>query len=188
MSYDLWSFPVASGEDPLVVAQRLQAAEEGESTPGDADPAMEARKKALADAIIAQNPEMKPFALQYDQIAEMEKITVEEAKKRFRYIELDAGEGGNGIQITLYDVCATVTAPYWHQGEKAEVVFREMWEYLQILHKRGGFVTYDPQLERMLCLDRDLQDAVQRYAGVVRQVKGPSPGNAKGSKPWWKFW
>jgi hypothetical protein len=190
MSYDFWSFPTVAGEDPQATVQRLMEEEESEheSDAGDPDPKAEARKKALADAIIKQNPQMTPFALEYDQIAEMQEITVEEAKKRFRYIELNGPDGGNGIQITLEDDHATIAVPYWNQGAKADTVFKEIWGYLCVLHDAGGYVTYDPQLERLLDLDRDLGEAVKGYVRVVEQVKRPSSEAPRAKKPWWKFW
>jgi hypothetical protein len=187
MSYDLWSFPVPSGEDPLEMVQRFMEAEE-DAEVLDPDPAKEARKRILAERIVAGNPKMEPFVLQYEQIAEMQKITVAEAKRKYRYIELDCGEGGNGVQVTLHDDHATVTVPYWHQGAQAEAVFTEIWGYLRVLHEEGDCLTYDPQLERMLDLGKDFTEVLKRYVGVARQVKASSPEIPKATKPWWKFW
>jgi hypothetical protein len=41
----------------------------------------------------------------------------DEARVRYRHVELNGPENGNGIQITLYDDNASITIPYWHQPE-----------------------------------------------------------------------
>ncbi|HET6430370.1 MAG TPA: hypothetical protein VFJ30_18290 [Phycisphaerae bacterium] len=188
MSYDLWAFPVPSGRDPLEAAMQLLEDQERELEARDPEPQIEAIKRTLADAICSGNPKMTPFALEYERIAEIEKITVEEAKRRYRYIELDGPDDGNGIQVTLYDGYATVTVPYWHQGPKAESVFKEIWGYLRLLSEKGAYVCYDPQLERILRLDSDFDAVVKRYVAVVQQVTGCLSASAKARKPWWKFW
>jgi hypothetical protein len=42
----------------------------------------------------------------------MEGITEDEARVRFRHIELNGADDGNGIQITLSDDTADITVPY----------------------------------------------------------------------------
>ena len=65
-------------------------------------------------------------------------------------IELNGpAEESNGIQITLFDDEASVTVPFWHHGAAARRVFEEIWTYLQIMEREGGFFTYDPQIDRV---------------------------------------
>jgi len=42
-----------------------------------------------------------------------------------------------------------VTVPFWHHGAAARRVFEEIWTYLQIMEREGGFFTYDPQIDRV---------------------------------------
>src|SRR5687767_11392339 len=85
-----------------------------------ADPEREELKQRTAAALMAANPQLTVFQMRYEEIAVFEKISMEEARKRYRYVELNGPEGGSGIQITLHDNSAAVTVPFWHEGEKAE--------------------------------------------------------------------
>ena len=186
MSYEFMSFSPVSGEDPKTTKDRLTEQQEMEAKATDPAPQVEARMKMLADAIMSCNPQITPFALQHDQIAELEHIIIEEANNKFRYIELNSPDEGNGIQITLQDDHATITVPYWHQGEKANAVFKEIWKYLRIFQDKGGYITHDPQLERIIDLDHDFKAAISQYENVSQQVN--EPFSAKTKKPWWRFW
>jgi hypothetical protein len=121
MSYDFHLFRPRAGEDPYVTAQRYSD-EFADSPP---DPQKEALKRRVADALIAHNPKLEVFQFGYEQIAEFEKITVEQARIKYRHLELNGSEEGtNGIQITLSDDEASVTVPFWHEGDKAADTFR----------------------------------------------------------------
>ena len=61
-------------------------------------------KRRVADALIAHNPKLEVFQFGYEEIAEFEKITVKQARRKYRHLELNGPEEGtNGIQITLFD-------------------------------------------------------------------------------------
>ena len=153
----------------------------------DPVPAKEERKQRISAALIARNPMLEPFAFGFDQIAKLEKISVEDAKKKYRHIELNGPtEGSNGIQITLFDDEASVTVPYWHHGATARRVFEEIWTYLEIIEREGGFFTYDPQVERVLDLRKDFEASLDCYDIVSREIADQFPVQQK--KPWWQFW
>ncbi len=65
------------------------------------------------------------------------------------------------INVIEKDGRVRLTVPYWHHGEAAQTVWREIWSYLTVLGREGGLRAYDPQLERVLSLDTDF-DAVIR--------------------------
>ena len=97
----------------------------------------------------------------------MENVTEAEARRRWRHIEMNATEDGNGIQITLDDESASVTVPYWHKGNVARAVWGEIWMYLSLLEREGPFHTYDPQRERIVDIEKDLEAVLATYAGGV---------------------
>lgn len=152
----------------------------------DPVPTKEERKKRIAAALTTRNPALEPFAFGFEEIAKFEKITVEEAMKKHRHIELNGPDGSNGIQITLFDDEASVTVPYWHQGDAARQVFEEIWAYLEIIEREGGFFTYDPQIERVLDLRADFEASLSCYDKVSRDVAEQLPVREK--KRWWEFW
>ena len=182
MSYDFRLFKRKAGEDPLTTAH---ADSDGfPTTPPD--PQKEAVKRRVADALIARNPKLEIFQFGYDEIAKREKISVEEARRKYRHLELNGPrEGTNGIQITLFDDEASVTVPFWHQGDKAADTFRELWGYLEIISREADYLIYDPQLDRVSEPSAGFADALACYSGTVHQVRQEHGGQ---KKPWWRFW
>src|SRR5438445_2635711 len=134
MSYDFRLFKQRAGEDALVTAR---ADSDGfPTTPPD--PQKEALKRRVADALIARNAQLRVFQFDYDAVAKSQKISVEEARLKFRHLELNGPEEGcNGIQITLFDDEASVTVPFWREGDKAADTFREIWSYLEIISREA---------------------------------------------------
>jgi hypothetical protein len=190
MSYDLWLFPKREGESPESTARVLLADESQELNPGPAVPEKEQRKEALKRALQAVNPQLEQFPFGYQEIAEFEGITLAEAKRRHRHIELNGPDNGNGIQITLFDDSVSITVPYWHRGEAAQLVFREIAQYINAIQATTGYLTYDSQLERVIdpAMDTDMEEAIAGYTATVHKLLGAGPGKTTRKKPWWKLW
>jgi hypothetical protein len=183
MSYDFHLFLPKPGVDPRVVAQAgaAEAEDVEEINPGPPDPVKETRKRTVAAALVKHDPALKVFHFGFEEIAKAEAISVEEAKLRYRHLELNGPESGPGIQITLFDDAASLTVPFWHTGEKAKAVFAQIWEYLRVIQSVAGYQIYDPQLERFINLQTDLGRTTKYYAGLVNGVVGVK-------RLWWKFW
>ena len=167
MSYDLYLFKPKEGVDPLETVDELFSEESDEINPGLPNAEKESRKCSIADALINLNPQLEIFPFGFRELAEMEGISEDEAKIKFRHLELNGADDGNGIQITLYDDAADVTVPYWHSGSGTEKVFDEIWSYLKVIENKSAFVTYDPQLEKILNLSMDLPEVIEIYKSVA---------------------
>jgi hypothetical protein len=63
-------------------------------TVDDAVPAKAARKQAIADALMKVDPALEVFQFGFEEIAKFLKIAIEEARLRFRHIQLNGPEGG----------------------------------------------------------------------------------------------
>lgn len=166
MSYDLYQFKPEAGVDPFETVERLFFEESEEINPGPPRSEKEKRKRALADALIKLNPRFEIFPFGFSEIAEMEGIPEAEARVKYRHLELNGAEDGNGIQITLYDDSTSITVPYWHSGEKARETITEIWSYLALVEKEAGYVTFDPQIEKILNLSSDLPTVIETYEDV----------------------
>jgi hypothetical protein len=81
---------------------------------------------------------------------------------------------------------ASVTVPFSHQGAAARRVFEEIWSYLEIIEREGGFFTYDLQVERVLDLQKDFEASLSFHDGVSREISDHFSVQQK--KPWWQFW
>jgi hypothetical protein len=161
MSYDLSLFQPRPGFDPA-----RDSGGSSEFEPRASDPVVEERKRRIADALIRTNTKLEPFQLRYAEIAKFQGITEEEARRRFRYIELNGPKNGNGVQITIFDSHASIHVPFWHTGDKAFATLREVWAYLRAFASQG-FATFDPQIERVLDLETDFKLVLDSYGAGV---------------------
>lgn len=167
MSYDLFLFRPKPNVDLLKTVEQLYENESEEINPGLPTGENEKQKHALAQTLINLNPQLEIFKFGFKEIADMEGITEGEARVKFRHLELNSADNGNGVQITLFDDTAEVSVPYWHNGDAAIQVFEEIWSYLKILEVQGNFATYDPQIEQILNLEKDFSLVLETYEGVA---------------------
>lgn len=170
LTYDFRLFQQRPGEEPNVTAQVNNSS--FPATPPD--PQKEARKRRIADALIAFNPQFQVRQFSYDQIAQFERLSVDAAKSKYRHLELNGPEGGNGIQIVLRDEDASVTVPFWHEGQKAADAFQELCRFLEIICREAGFCAYDSQL-RGIVDPSNGKEQLAHYNAIVRHLREKSP-------------
>ena len=181
MSYDFVLLRPGPGVEPREVGT-----DDGPER-GLRDPAVEAVKRRVADALLAHDARLKPFALDFDEIAKLHKMPVEEVYQRFRHVEInDAAERTSGIQVTLFDDHATLTIPFWHKRDVARQVLTQAWGYIGIICEACGYEAFDPQLDRVINTGA-FEDVLACYEGAGRRIEGVMrPARAR--KAWWKFW
>lgn len=102
--------------------------------PCDLDSATESRKRKLADVLLKMKPDFEEFSIRHDEIAAFEKISVDAARRKYRYIEIN----GPGVQFTVYD-------HYIALGVYSKIDSEELNAVLAALSAEGGFVLFDPQ-------------------------------------------
>jgi hypothetical protein len=130
--------PGASDDEVEKIAGSMTEAEET----GRRDPEKEQRKRALVDALVAECPELEGDEPDYAALARAESISEEQARERFRWWTVSAPEGGAGIEITVYDDYVSVDMP---SAAGTDEDWEDVWQYLEILVREGGFVVWDPQ-------------------------------------------
>jgi len=184
MSYDFYLFVADGGIDPRAA---MAANEEGFES-GARDPAKEAMKRRIADALIAHDPGLEVSAFDYDAIARLHRMRIDVAYERVRHLELtDVSAGGSGVQIMLFDDSASVTVPFWHEGAGARADIERVWSYIDVVCRTAGYDVFDPQLDRVI--ERGAFDEVfASYERAMRHVKDVAGPTAKPRRPWWKFW
>jgi hypothetical protein len=189
MSYDIYLLDHKPSDNIDRIIERVFSEEAEEINPGLPDPQKERQKRQLAAKLIEKNPTLEVFQFGYQEIASINGITEEEAKIKYRHVELNGSDDGNGVQITLYDDSATITVPYWHKEEEAKATFEEIWEYLKIIQGETDYFAYDPQLGEVLNLSDGFSKVLSVYTTTVKQVEAQitnSEGNEK--RAWWRFW
>jgi hypothetical protein len=180
MSYDLRFFTPRPGTDPREIAETDDELEHGPRVP-----AIEAKKRKTADALIAHDARLDLFKPDYDEIAKLHKFSPADAYNRARHLELNA-DRASGIQVMLYDDRASLTIPYWHKGEDAHRALAQAWGYIGIVCKECGYEVFDPQLDRVIDVNA-FDDVLAAYARVTARMDDKI-GRAPAKKPWWKFW
>ena len=193
MSYDLHLFRPAPGTELLETARASSGEDAEELNPGPVVPEKEQQKRQNAALLQIANSQLEIFPFDYRAIARSLGCSEAEAKIRFRHLELNSPEDGNGIQITLADDTVSITVPYCHHGDGAEPVLKEVWKYLQVLERWAGFRSYDPQLDKVLDLERDLAAALAQYRSVADRLPAVAAERLEQfqlppERPWWKFW
>lgn len=180
MSYDFHFFTPRPGVD----VRDIIGDEDGEVfARGPRNPAIEAKKRKLADALLAHDARLELFKPNFEDIAELHKMRVDEAYERFRHLELN--DTSAGIQITLFDDNASLTIPYWHHGDAARRVLHQAWGMIDIICRECGYEVFDPQLDHVIDVNAfdDVLACYARATGRMEQLIGRAP-----KKPWWKFW
>jgi len=183
MSYDFrLCLPVEGLTREEVVARDLEALAETEI-----DAAAEALRRRVADALLKSDPLLEEAVINFEKVAEHEGMTIEEARKKFRWIELNPPEDDTlGLQIILFDDEASITVPYWHEGENSTAAFERIWGYLKVMEAEGGYFTYDPQLDVIFDLADGFDAQLQDYLETMIEVKKRLAPWTK--KRWWEFW
>ena len=166
-TYAFRLLPRRAGEEPLVTAQR-ETPDYTDSQPAEQK---ESLKRRLADALLARLPGLQLYQFPYDQIAAFERISVEQARCRYRHLELNSPEGGCGIRILLRDDEASVTVPFWHENTRAASAFREVWACLETICKQTGYFAYDAQLGRIVELDTDAEPVLSCYLRTLCRLR-----------------
>jgi hypothetical protein len=188
MSYDLYCYKSQLGRPDLDEAQAVIEVEEGEENEDvESDPAT---KLKIAKALLDFNPRLESFEFDYNAIAELQKISADEAKEQFDHIELNTPEGDLATQITIFDNNVSITIPYWYSGDKAKMVFDNVSEYTKIIRKTAGYFVYDPQTENVYDPAIDNFDGFDVYTSMTGEVEKLKTGKTEttNKKPWWKFW
>jgi hypothetical protein len=98
----------------------------------------ESRKRELADLLLRLMPSYTEFHLDFTAIANFEKSTIEEAQRKYRYIEINGPSKPAGAQFLFHD---NYIVSHWYSGTSPA----EMESILYSLSLEGNFVVFDPQ-------------------------------------------
>ena len=142
MTYSFLLVRVPSGASEEEVGEIAHAASEAEPDSGPPDPGAEQRKRALADALLEECPELQAKDHDYATLARADEISEVEARQRYRWLRVVGPEDGAGIEITIYD--SFVSVEMSSSGGTSDD-WEDVWRYLGILVREGGFVVWDPQ-------------------------------------------
>lgn len=184
MSYDIYCYKSNLNRPDLEEAQAIMEIEEEETI---ADPET---KQKIVKALIDYNPKLEIFEFNYEEIARLKGISIDEAKEAFDHIELNTPEEDLATQITIFDNTVSITVPYWYSGDKAAEVFNTISEYAKVIRQTVGYFVYDPQTDKVFDPLNENVFALDIYENMTNQVEKMKSEQIQKSdkKPWWKFW
>ena len=174
MSYELLLLrvpPGASEDDVGRIARSMTEAEDSRAV-APRDPEIGRRKRALVDALVEECPELEGGEPDYEALARAESISEEQARDRFRWWTVSTPEEGAGIEITLYDDYISLEM---QSSAGTDEDWEDVWRYLEILVREGGFVVWDPQ-------GSDLVDLAAGPFGDGKRKKRPRAAKRRGKR------
>jgi hypothetical protein len=164
----------ASDEDVEQIANAVTDTDDGRAAPRSAD--ADRRKRALVDALLAECPELSASEPDYAALAEAEHITEQQARDRFRWWTVSTPEDGSGIEITLYDDHVSLDMP---SAAGTDQDWEDIWHYLEILVREGGFVVWDPQGSHLV----DLASGPFGDGSRTKRAVAPQPRTERQTRP-----
>lgn len=140
MSFDLYLLPARAvrGDAERARAYVEREDESFDEIPAARDPESEVKKRELADVLKRMKPHYREFEMNFDAIAEDEGISADEARRKYRHIELNGAETPAEAQVLFFDRYVLV---HWYSGTSGD----DMDAILKALCVSGDFVVYDPQ-------------------------------------------
>ena len=184
MSYDLALYMVPEGMDPDFAIGALTDRDPAYPELLELNALSYEKRRVVVAALMEANPLLEAWPAHYAPDAQ----PAEDEEGRASHVELDAGERGTPVQISISGNQAGLSVAYGHTGEKARETFRDVWRYLEILQRETGYSTYDNQIGRKLDLERDFEDVVGAYSGSSAKLPSLIRESERKNRPWWKFW
>jgi hypothetical protein len=189
MSYDIYCYKSKSDKPNQEEADSVIEADNDKWAAKDRDANT---KLSIVKALTNYNPRLEAFDFDYGEIAKLTATTIEEAKNKFDYIELNTREGDIAVQLTVYDNHVYINAPYWYKGDDAKRLFQDIKSYIRIIRETAGYFVFDPQTGNVFDPAENGFDGLENYLSVSENIEeiigGQNTTETKISKPWWKFW
>jgi hypothetical protein len=144
MSFDLYLLPARVVAVDANLARDYIERENARFSeiPNARDPECERRKRELADLLLRLKPTFREFNVDFQTIADWEKVSVDEARRKYRYIEVDGSSEPAEAQFVFHDNYVVI---HWYSGTP----FEEMDAILYSLSLAGDFVVFDPQSDEV---------------------------------------
>ena len=148
MSFDLVLLRMPADASKREIRAAAAAAVNARPLDTPPDSAIEARKRAVADAMLVMFPELEEKQLDYAEIARKQGITEDEARARIRWISLNGPKDAANVEIDLRAVSWSMiqSGKRWSMSPPAQ---RETVLCVLMRSGRGGD-SGDTQLRRTI--------------------------------------
>ena len=143
MSYDFYLLPSSViNSDPVLARNFLSQESQRFATIAEtANIEAEIRKRVLAETLLKMKPDYRELYFDYAAIAAFEDICVEDARRKYRFIEIN-GTQSVGIQFHFCDNYAVVHCHFGIASDELDAI-------LYSLCMVGDYVVFDPQKDKI---------------------------------------
>jgi hypothetical protein len=173
MGYDFYLIKPSPERDRTIPIDYFLT--EAELNVGEPSPEIEMHKKAFAEVLLRECSSLTRDEPRFDEIAKRENLTLMEAQKRFRQIELRSLTPDLGITISIYDELVFVSMAWWEHLEDREKAVTEAWKCLTAIQEISGYEIYDIQRSRRLDISKDRNSVLEVYNEGTRLAASVSP-------------
>ncbi len=144
-------------------------------------------KRSIANALVQFNPVLENPEVDFNELAELWNISIEEARKNFDQIEIQTPPGEIGTQIVIHDSIVSISVPFGYSESDAVTAFANVDAYTKIIKRIAGYFAYDPQTG--FVYDPSLADFDGLLVYLRRSGFAPmTRAQINLKKSWWKFW
>lgn len=164
--YHLHLLRCPPGTDPLAEAERSYAAGYlADSETPDAE--AEARKERVVDQLLGWDYHLTAFAFEGNDLWKGAPPPRPGELRRRDWLCTPSttsfrGAGDSGASILIRDCSGYLRVPLWCERSPSRV-WDEVWDYLRVLEREGGYTTYDPRLHQIVDLDTDQEHVIDSY-------------------------
>jgi hypothetical protein len=145
MSFDLYLLPLKFWQGSRAAEKMLERLDSG----GLAKPIARIDVRTAAGVLRSMEPRYETFDIDYAEIARLERITPEEAKAKYAYVELNGPEDVHP-PLAQFIFHRDHVEVHWYDGTSEE----EMFRYLAAIARQAGLSLFDPQAGKVYRLDR----------------------------------
>lgn len=181
MSYELYCYKPTLTKPDLKDARRAIEIDE-DSSDGLITDAEHERMQRVANALLEFNPRLETFELDFDKIAGVHNISVEEARLQFgNNIEINTPEDDDHyVQINIFDDNVSLSFAFDPPPEFLDKII----SYTEVVSKETGYFLYDPQEDSV----SNPLHPIKPSAYESRNQNDGDNVSSDENKPWWRFW
>ncbi len=189
MAFDLYLYRSQLGKPDFNEAVSVTA-EDPEAEIKAAQPVEMDRQVSIAQALLEVNPRLQPFELDHSAIAEIQGISVDEARLRFDYLQFNTPEGELATSIEIHRNHVAITVPKSYEGEEADRMHRIVQDYAKAINEAAGYFAFDPQTGRTYdpSIDAAKESPEPEATSEMLEETYNDVDPFTPKKPWWKFW
>jgi hypothetical protein len=127
-------------------------------------------KKLDPRVLVGPLVQLLPELVVYDENAQVDQDNPQQQAgntEEEKIVELTAPDSGTGLIVEAGESWAYIMVPPSRSGLSGEELWKKVWPCVQAIEFHTGYTAYDPQLDRILDLRRDLPEVLKKFLEVA---------------------